>query len=58
MVNCIWRFAFGSKTLGVGMQILRGKGFAVAAAAIMLVFGASGFFVGQDGPDTSACRTA
>lgn len=43
MVNCIWRFAFVSKTLGVGMQILRGKGIAVAAAAIMLVFGASGF---------------
>jgi uncharacterized protein YcbK (DUF882 family) len=43
MVNCIWRFAFGSKTLGVGMQILRGKGITVAATAIMLIFGATGF---------------
>lgn len=42
MANRILRFAFGSKTLGVGMQILRGKGIAVTAAAMMLVFGASG----------------
>jgi len=43
MVNRIWRFPFGSKSLGVWMQILRGKGIAATAAAIMLVFGASGF---------------
>jgi uncharacterized protein YcbK (DUF882 family) len=42
MVNCIWGLAFGFKTLGVGMQILRGKGIAVVAAATMLIFGASG----------------
>jgi uncharacterized protein YcbK (DUF882 family) len=36
-------FAFASKILGVGMQILRGRCVAGVAVATMLVFGAPGF---------------